>query len=129
MMVLEQALSLAQPEGYIRLFVDEGAAMVELLRQAASRGLHSDYVGQLLAAFGDIERSGLPATPALVEPLTARELEVLRLLAAGLSNREIAQELSIALSTVKTHARRIYGKLDVSSRTQAAVRAREWNLL
>jgi len=132
MVALENALALAEPQGYARLFLDEGASMAELLRHAASRHILPNYVGKLVAAFGDFALKR-PTTDALqstiIEPLSKREIEVLRLLAAGLSNREIAEELFIAMGTVNTHTRKIYGKLNVRSRTQAVVRAREWNLL
>jgi len=128
MIALERALALAEPEGYVRLFVDEGAPMAGLLRQAASRALFPDYVARLSSVFGE-QPDTSPARRALTEPLTERELEVLRLMAAGLSNREIARELSVALSTAKAHARQIFDKLDVHSRTQAVARAREWDLL
>ncbi len=144
---IERALSLAEPEGYIRLFVDEGRPMAKLLRQAASRGITPDYIGKLLAVFQNDE-SGMmsdelngtkihPSSPApvgvspqpLVEPLSERELEVLCLIAAGLTNREIAETLVIALGTAKAHTASIYAKLDVRNRTQAVARARELNLL
>jgi len=129
MITLEQALSLAEPEGYVRTFVDEGAPMAALLRQAASRGIMPDYVGKLLAAF-EQGREGFPSPPSpLVEPLSAREIEVLKLIVAGLSNREIAQHLFVGVGTVKTHISNIYGKLNVHSRTQAIARARELRLL
>jgi LuxR family maltose regulon positive regulatory protein len=127
---LERALTLAEPEGYVRIFIDEGAPMAALLRTAASRGIAVDYVGKLLAAFGEAAPPSLPLpSPSLIEPLSERELEVLRLLAAGLSNREIAAELFLAVGTVKKHTSNIYGKLNVSKRTQAVVRARELSLL
>jgi LuxR family maltose regulon positive regulatory protein len=143
---LGQGLTLARPEGYMRLFIDEGAPMAELLRQAAAqgiaatRGIAGHYVGQLLAALkGEAEArqrrspETLPpvslAAQPLVDPLTERELEVLRLLAAGLGNKEIAETLVIALSTVKQHLKNIYAKLDVHSRTQAVAQARELGLL
>jgi LuxR family maltose regulon positive regulatory protein len=137
---LERALSLAESEGYIRLFVDEGESMARLLRKAASRGIAPEHIGKLLAAFGsetkeqgarvEVSPQAFVARPSsLVEPLSERELEVLRLIAAGLSNREIAEKLFVAVSTVKTHINNIYRKLDVSKRTQAVARARELNLL
>jgi LuxR family maltose regulon positive regulatory protein len=146
---LARALTLAAPEGYVRLFADEGSAMGELLRQAHARGIVPDYVATLLAAFpahdetsrqGDMETSssagnaisrspGLPVSSSLAEALNERELEVLRLIALGHSNREIADLLVIALSTVKTHINNCYGKLGVHSRTQALARARELGLI
>jgi LuxR family maltose regulon positive regulatory protein len=126
---LERALTLAEPEGYVRLFVDEGAPMLELLRSIGSRGVLPDYVARLLAAFGDVEDGASTPARVLAEPLSERELQVLRLLAAGLSNREIAEELFIATSTVNTHTNNIYNKLGVRSRTQAVALAREWNIL
>jgi LuxR family maltose regulon positive regulatory protein len=126
---LEQALSLAAPEGYVRTFVDEGEAMARLLRRALTEGITVDYAARLLAAFGESPQSASPAAQALVEPLTEREMEVLRLIAAGLSNREIGDELVVAVSTVKSHINHIYGKLDVKNRTQAVARARTLGLL
>jgi LuxR family maltose regulon positive regulatory protein len=131
---LERALSLAEPEGFVRTFVDEGEPSARLLRRALSQRIAPNYVTRLLAAFGQevALASPAPASPArgsLVEPLSDRELEVLRLIAAGLSNPEIAQELVIAVSTVKSHVNHIFGKLGVTSRTQAVARARELNLL
>jgi LuxR family maltose regulon positive regulatory protein len=126
---LSQALSLAEPEGYIRLFVDEGEPMVELLHQAYARGIAPEYVATLLSA------AGAPILPApalvrsLLEPLTERELEVLRLLVAGLSNAAMAQELVITIGTVKSHINHIYGKLGVQSRSQAIARAHSLHLL
>ena len=99
--------------------------MAALLRVAASRGIALDYVSKLLAAFEEV---AAPSAP-LIEPLTERELEVLRLLAAGLSNREIAAQLFLAVGTVKKHTSNIYGKLNVHKRTQAVARARELGLV
>jgi len=120
---LERALSLAEPEGYVRVFVDEGSPMARLLQEAASRGVASDSARRLLAAFPSA-RPG--AARAL---LSDRETEVLRMIAAGLTNREIAARLHLSLYTVKAHARSIYDKLDAHSRTQAAARARELGIL
>ncbi|HUT19581.1 MAG TPA: LuxR C-terminal-related transcriptional regulator [Anaerolineae bacterium] len=129
---LERALSLAQPEGYVRSFIDEGEPMRELLRQTASRGIAVDYVRTLLSAL-DAETS-IPnlrpvAHPGLVEPLTERELKVLRLLAVGLPSKEIARTLVIAVGTVKQHLKHIYGKLEVHNRTEAANRAKDLDLI
>jgi LuxR family maltose regulon positive regulatory protein len=127
--VLTRALTLAEPEGYIRLFVDEGTPMVTLLRQAHARGIAPDYVATLLSAFGEQPRAAPSRAFPLVEPLTERELEVLRLLVRGLSNAEIARELIISVGTVKRHVNSIYGKLGVQSRTQAVDRAQTLHLL
>lgn len=127
---LEDALALAAPQGYVRPFLVLGPRepMTALLRQAISRGIAPVYASKLLAAF-DVSEGELPHTPTLVEPLSERERQVLRLVAAGLSNREIADELVVAVSTVKSHTNHIYGKLGVKSRTQAVARAQELGLL
>jgi LuxR family transcriptional regulator, maltose regulon positive regulatory protein len=130
---LKRALLLAEPEGYMRLFVDEGASMRALLRQAHARSSVPGYVAALLSAFGEQPISDLPLSsprPApLVEALTEREREVLRLLLEGASNREIAYRLVLSVNTVKRHVYNICGKLGVQSRTQAIVRARTLDLL
>jgi LuxR family maltose regulon positive regulatory protein len=126
---LGRALSVAEPEGFVRTFVDEGEPMARLLRQALVQGIAPSYVNSLLTAFGESAQPTPPAAQALVEPLTERELEVLRLIAAGLSNREIAQELVVAVSTVKTHINHIYGKLAAKSRIQAVAKAQALGLL
>jgi LuxR family maltose regulon positive regulatory protein len=134
---LQQALSLAEPEGYIRMFLDEGTPMALLLREASSHGIMPDYTGKLLAAFESQEReiasaSPIPASPAsqsLIEPLSQRELEVLRLFKTELSGPEIARELVIALSTVRTHTKSIYNKLNVKDRRAAVKRAVELGLI
>jgi LuxR family maltose regulon positive regulatory protein len=127
--LLERALSLAEPEGYFRTFVDEGPPMARLLYEAANRGIAAEYCGRLLAAFPAADPSD--ARPlksvgdeiALIEPLSQRELEVLRLIDKGMSNREIAQEMILALDTIKGYTRRIYGKLGVHNRTHAVAKA------
>jgi LuxR family maltose regulon positive regulatory protein len=131
MKALRRTLALAGPEGYVRTFVDEGEPMAELLRQARARGVAREYVSRLLAAFRGTtaERSLVPGSSSPLEPLSPRELEVLQLLAAGLSNKEIAQTLVIAVGTVKQHLKSIYGKLEVHNRTEAANCARELDLL
>jgi LuxR family maltose regulon positive regulatory protein len=129
MVPLEHALRLAEPEGYVRLFADLGHPVVRLLQEARSRDVMPDYVGRLLAACGADQTNVAPATAVLPEPLSVREREVLKLIAAGLTNREIADTLSISPETVKKHTGSIYGKLGVRSRTEAAMRARSSDLL
>ncbi len=129
--VLGEALTLAQPGGFIRLFVDEGQPMHQLLSVAASQGILPAYTDGLLAAFKGEVKSELPNLPAqsLIEPLSEREVEVLQLIAEGLSNREIGERLFLALNTVKGHNRHIFAKLQVQRRTEAVARARELGLL
>jgi LuxR family maltose regulon positive regulatory protein len=135
LITLEQALTLAEQGGFIRIFVDEGPPMARLLYEALTRGIAPQYARRLLAAFPAAKRAqaGPPKThvpqSALIEPLSGRELEVLRLIAAGLTNREIAARLFISLNTVKAHTRNIYGKLSVHSRTQAVARSQQLGLL
>ncbi len=133
--LLDEALASAEPGGFIRIFVDEGAPLARLLYEALSRGVHPVYVRRLLAAYpvDDAGRAAPPTTPVagsrLAEPLSRRELEVLPLIAEGLTNQEIAARLYLSLHTVKAHARTIYAKLGVSSRTQAVARGRALGLL
>ncbi len=135
--LLGDALVLAEPGGFIRIFVDEGLPMAQLLSEAAAHGVMPDYIGKLLAVFEVGKRkshgkSNLPPAPAaqsLTEPLSNRELQVLRLIAEGLSNREISERLFLAVITVKGHNRNIFGKLQVQRRTEAVARARELGLL
>lgn len=126
---LEQALSLAEPEGYIRIFVDEGQPMAPLLQRVLSQDIAFRYASRLLAALKETAAPAPSAAQPLVEPLSERELEVLRLVAAGLSNREIAEELYLSINTIKVHTRNIYGKLNVHGRMQAVERARELGLM
>jgi len=128
LVVLAESLALAEPEGYVRRFVDLGPVMAELLRRAAVQGITPGYVSKLLLAYGE-EILPSPRPQPLIEPLSERELEVLCLVVAGLTNQEIAQELVIAVSTVKSHINHIFGKLGVKSRTQAVARARALSLL
>jgi LuxR family maltose regulon positive regulatory protein len=126
---LERALTIAQPEGYIRVFVNQGKPMAELLRRAGTQGLEPHFVARLLPEIDQIF-SGPPAeAQPLIEPLTKRELEVLQLLAAGLSNAEIADQFVITVGTVKAHTASIYQKLNVNRRSQAVARARELKIL
>jgi LuxR family maltose regulon positive regulatory protein len=135
MTTLERALILAEPVGFIRIFVDEGPPMARLLYEAVTRGIAPDYARRLLAAFPvtEPEQADSSKTQAskseLVEPLSERELEVLQLIAEGLTNQEIASRLFLSLNTVKVHTRNIYGKLGAHSRTQAVARARALGVL
>jgi LuxR family transcriptional regulator, maltose regulon positive regulatory protein len=130
---LERALVLAAPEGYIRLFVDEGPPMLTLLRHAHARSRVPGYVATLVSVFGEQVVSDVPLpaprSSVLLEPLTEREREVLRLLLEGASNREIARRLVLSVNTVKRHVYNLCGKLGVQSRAQAIVRARTLNLV
>jgi len=133
--LLGDALTLAEPGGFIRIFVDEGPPMAHLLSEAEALGMMPDSIGKLLALFKAEEQkredtSSLPppAQP-LLEPLSRRELEVLHLMAQGLSNQEMCERLFLALDTVKGHNRKIFDKLQVQRRTEAVARARELGLL
>ncbi|MCL4247992.1 MAG: hypothetical protein KJ065_07575 [Anaerolineae bacterium] len=131
---LAHALALAGPEGYVRTFVDEGVLMADLLRLALLRGVTVDYVSRLLAAFDDSSPSTSVAQSRRwigdgLEPLSERELEVLRLIADGASNREIAAQLFVSIGTVKKHVSNIFVKLDAHSRTQVIAVARQHHLL
>ncbi len=149
LLYLQEALTLAAPQGHKRLFIDEGEPMISLLHQAARKSRSSNYIQLLLAAF-DSGPSSTKTSPAsltlpsvespaeisdqfspypLIEPLTKREQELLHLLATGLTNQEIATKLYIALSTVKRHNINIYGKLGVRNRTKAVAKARKLNLI
>jgi LuxR family transcriptional regulator, maltose regulon positive regulatory protein len=142
---LAKALALGAPEGYLRVFVDEGPPMAALLRQLLAErrherptgaAAHRDHLARLVDAFEQAElpvrqpiRSGGVVVSGLVEPLSARELEVLRLLAAGTPNRAIARQLVVTVDTVKRHVSHLFSKLEVANRTQAVARARELGLL
>lgn len=125
--VLEKVLLLAEPGGFIRLFLDEGLPMKQVLSAALKRGMMPDYIRKILAAF-DTEES-LPPPPALTDPLSERELEILKLVAEGFSNQEISERLFLALDTIKGNNRRIFAKLQVQRRTEAVARARELGLI
>ena len=127
--VLDDALALAQPGAFVRSFVDEGTPMADLLAVAAAQARIPDYAAKLLAAFEvDKPKSHNESAQRLTEPLTHRELEVLRLITQGLSNHEIGERLFLALDTVKGHNRKMFGKLQVQRRTEAVARARELGL-
>jgi LuxR family maltose regulon positive regulatory protein len=135
MVALEQALTLAEPRGFVRIFVDEGPTMARLLHEALNHGIAPDYVCRMLAAFpvAESELTDLSKSQGLqtelFEPLSERELEVLQLIAEGLTNPEIAIRLYLSVNTVKAHTRNIYGKLDSHSRMQAVANARAFGIL
>ena len=132
---LERALTLAESEGYVRIFVDEGPSMAELLSEALNRGIAPDYVRKLLGAFPDakLEQADSVKSQAqgseLIDPLSERELDVLQLMAEGQKYKEIAEHLVISLNTVRHHTKNIYRKLEVNNRTQAIKKANDLNLL
>ena len=123
---VQRALSLAEPEGYVRVFIDEGSPMAVLLKAAADRGIAADYARRLLAASGTEQTI---VTQDLVDPLSDRELDVLRLLGSDLSGPDIARELVVSLNTVRTHTKNIYAKLGVNNRRSAVRQADELGLL
>lgn len=132
----DRALTLAEPQGYVRQFVDEGRPLAELLRFAISKKISPGYADRLLAAFPDavlnaisIDPNRTAGHPVLVEPLTEREIEVLRLMAEGYKYQEIAARLVVSINTVRHHTRNVYGKLAANNRTQAVGRAKELNLI
>jgi LuxR family maltose regulon positive regulatory protein len=132
--LLGDAFKLAEPGGFIRIFVDEGEPMAQLLLEAASHGVMPDYTSKLLAVFEaekqkSDDKPDLPPAKLLIESLSQRELKILQLIAQGLSNREIGERLFLALDTIKGHNRKIFDKLQVQSRTEAIARAHELGLL
>lgn len=129
METLEYALSLAAPEGYLRSFLDQGEPMAQLLYQASLQGIHPLFCNQLLEQFPTIDKRNNPSPTGLLESLSNREVEVLKLIAEGYTNHEIAQELVLSLYTIKSHARNIFSKLGVKNRTEAVTRARLFGLL
>ena len=131
---LGEALALAEPGDFIRIFLDEGPSMAQLLSEARAHTAMPGYIDKLLAAFEaeekkSVDQAALAGAQPLIEPLSPRELEVLGLIAQGLSNSEIGERLFLALSTVKGHCREIFSKLQVQRRTEAVARARELGLL
>jgi LuxR family maltose regulon positive regulatory protein len=132
------ALTLARPQGYVRVFADEGVPMAALLARLAAAhrtgqaaGVSLGYLTQVQHAFDSRSEpaSGRAAVPGLVEPLTNRELEVLRMLAVGMSNRAIAGRLVVTLDTVKKHVSHVLDKLSAANRTEAVARARRLGLI
>jgi LuxR family maltose regulon positive regulatory protein len=139
---LAEALNVAEPGGFIRLFVDLGPQMADLLKQLIEQNVAVDYIGRILAAFKEDEHSAMQgesdhltarpsplSTQPLAEPLTNRELDVLELLGQRFQNKEIAEKLFISPETVKKHLNNIYGKLNVSSRRQAVEKAQNLGIL
>jgi LuxR family maltose regulon positive regulatory protein len=140
---LTEALTLAHPAGYVRVFADEGEPMHALVAQLSAarsrdqpsvRPIDARYLAALERACGQAEagpppRRAASSLPGLIEPLTERELEVLRLIAAGMSNQRIARDLVVALDTVKKHVTHVLGKLGATNRTEAAARARQLGLI
>ena len=132
---LLKAIAIAEPQGIIRIFVDEGPQMARLLYAALEKGIASDYVRKLLAAFPAAEpekaakKQPSESDSDWIEPLSDRELEVLHLMAQDLSYQEIADQIMVSLNTVRTHVKNIYSKLMVHKRSQAVAKARELNLL
>jgi LuxR family maltose regulon positive regulatory protein len=129
LVALKQALTLAKPHGFMRVFLDEGAPMAQLLRHARSHGFELQYITKLLSGFSKTDTPPPNISQPLIEPLSERELEILRLVADGKSNQQIADTLFITSGTVKKHLNNIFGKLSVQSRTQCVARVRELNLL
>jgi LuxR family maltose regulon positive regulatory protein len=132
---LERALTLAEPEGYFRIFIGEGPPMARLFYEALSHEIAPDYVQRMIAVFPVEEQEQTEKLPMqasefdLIEPLSERELEILQLIAEGLTNQKIGAQLYLSLNTVKAHTRNIYGKLGVNSRTQAVAKARALGIL
>ena len=137
MTALAEALLLACPQGHIRVFADEGSPMAALLGRLiaaqragrAAAGVPLGYLARLQRAFGPGQPARDPVPSGIVDPLTSREFEVLKMLAAGRSNQAIARELVVTLDTVKKHVGHVLGKLGAANRTEAVARARELNLI
>jgi LuxR family maltose regulon positive regulatory protein len=134
---LKRALALAEPGNYFRIFLDEGVEMAQLLHETKKLGILPRYTGRLLAAYEAGQQRKIKESPPsastdsqhLIEPLSERELQVLRLFRSELSGPEIARELTVSLNTLRTHTKNIYSKLGVNNRRAAVRRAEEFNLL
>ena len=138
MKVIDHCLSLAEPEGYVRIFVERGAPMQSLLQLASRQGIRTEYINKLLPAFKSRGLSKKPVITktqpieqgtALIEPLSERELQVLRLLQSAMTSEEISRELLISVNTARTHIRNVYGKLAVHGRIEAIQKAKELKLI
>jgi len=128
MQALEQALTLAMPGGYIRIFLDEGIMMSSLITRAFSRGVMVEYVSRIIEGFKS-ENSIHDSSGVLVEPLTSREREIMQLIAQGYSNQDIGEKLTLSVSTIKGHNQNIFGKLGVLRRTEAVALARQLGII
>jgi len=129
---LERALLLAEPEGYVRIFLDNGNPIMHLLKEAARRNIAADYAIKLLNLIDkDDQTDGPIHSPSslLLDPLSDRELEVLQLIAQDLSYQEMADQIMVSLNTVRTHVKNIYSKLMVHKRSEAVAKAKELNLI
>jgi LuxR family maltose regulon positive regulatory protein len=127
--VLDQAIMLAQPEGYVRIFLDEGDPLIKLLYSAKVHHVGGSYLSELLYHVGTDSNQAMPSTQLLIEPLTKRELELLKLIEQGYTNQDIADRLVISIPTVKRHITNIYSKLGAKNRTQAISIGKELHLL
>ena len=125
---LQRALTLSEPEGYVRIFIDQGPAMASLLRAATKQRIAPSYVRRLLRAMSKTEDTA-PVKEGLIEPLSERELDVIRLLGTDLDGPDIARHLVVSLNTVRTHTKNIYAKLGVNNRRAAVRRAQELDLM
>lgn len=125
---LERALELAEPQGFVRIFLDNGSPIIRLLKEATRRDIAAEYAIKLLTQIDTDSQSDTPSS-ILIDPLSDRELEVLHLMAQDLSYREIANQILVSLNTVRTHVKNIYSKLMVHKRSEAVAKARELNLL
>ena len=131
----EKCLGLAEPGGFVRIFLEVGENVIELLYSLKAMGQQVEYISRLETAFNgqqvEVKDDAVrvPSQESLIEPLTERELEVLRLMCEGHSNQDIADQMIVSVNTVKKHTSNIYGKLGVRNRAQAVLRAREIELI